>query len=235
MTLKYRVREHEECSRAFFRHCREGAVEFVRTSSLQELKLHSQRPGRDVHLSYRELLGRIGRVREDRHPTDCGRDFLEQLQLLAGSVHSGHPCDVPARACEVCAQTEANRIACVCYHNGDRLGRVLGCQGGLRRRHDDDVHLETNQLGGKVGHRVRPTLSKTSVDGDVLPFNPPELAQPFAERLKEMWVTSRRGVRKITDPVYLPGLLRLRRERRGEEGQAEAPSEHGEGLAQWTA
>jgi hypothetical protein len=49
---------------------RECAVELVRTSSLQELKLHSQRPGRGVHFSYRELMVRIGRVREDGHTAE---------------------------------------------------------------------------------------------------------------------------------------------------------------------
>src|SRR5262249_4137488 len=90
-----------------------------------------------------------------------------------------------------------------------------------RRRPYDDVHLETNQLGGKVGQRVRPTLSKTSVDGDVLPFNPPELAQSLPERLYEMWVRGWRRVRKITDPVDPARLLRLDRERRGEEGDGQ--------------
>ena len=33
----------------------------------QEVKLHSQRPGRDVHFSYRELVVCIDRVREDSH------------------------------------------------------------------------------------------------------------------------------------------------------------------------
>ena len=83
----------------------------------------------------------------------------------------------------------------------------------------DTLPLETNQLGGKVGHRVRPTLSKTRVDRNVLPFNPPELAQSLPERLYEMWVRGWRRVRKITDPVDPARLLRLNRQRRGEEAE----------------
>src|SRR5262245_542128 len=74
-----------------------------------------------------------------------------------------------------------------------------------------------NQLGGKVRQPVRPTLSKTRVDTDVLPFNPPELAQPLPESVKEMWVSGGRGEREITYPVYLRRLLRLGGVRCGEQ------------------
>src|SRR6185369_34407 len=57
---------------------RECAVELVRTSSLHNLKLQSERASRDVHLSYRELVVRIGRVREDGHTEDLGYGLLEQ-------------------------------------------------------------------------------------------------------------------------------------------------------------
>src|SRR5215208_6583224 len=53
--VEYHVGYDEECSHALFGHHRECAVELVRTSRLQELKLHSQRPGRDAHFSYRKL------------------------------------------------------------------------------------------------------------------------------------------------------------------------------------
>ena len=53
-----------------------------------ELKLHSQRPGRDVQFAYDERLDWIGRVREDRHTADLGDDLLEQLQLLASDLRA---------------------------------------------------------------------------------------------------------------------------------------------------
>src|SRR6266542_4539326 len=80
---EHRICHYEECSHALFGHRRECAVELVGTSDLQELKLHSQRPGRDVHVSYCERLDWIGRVREDRHTADLGDGLLEQLQLFA--------------------------------------------------------------------------------------------------------------------------------------------------------
>src|SRR5262249_45010170 len=59
------------------------------------------------------------------------------------------------------------------------------------------------------------------VDDDVLPLNPPALAQPLPERLKEMWAGGGRTAREIADSVDLPRMLRLGSERRGEEGKQE--------------
>src|SRR5262249_61568447 len=112
--VEYHVGHYEEGSHALFRHRRECAVELVRTSSLQELKLHSQRPGRDVHFSYRELVVRIGWVREDGHTADLWDGLLEQLQLFGDDFQAGvagHPCDVPARARGARDEPGANRIA----------------------------------------------------------------------------------------------------------------------------
>src|SRR5215510_7472572 len=56
---EYPICQYEECSHALFGHRRECAVELVGTSGLQKEKLHSQRTGRDLHFSYRELVVRI--------------------------------------------------------------------------------------------------------------------------------------------------------------------------------
>src|SRR4029453_14938770 len=85
---EHRICHYEEGSHALFGHRRERAVELVGTSDLQELKLHSQRPGRDVQVSYRERLDRIGRVRGDRHTADLGDGLLEQLQLFADNFQA---------------------------------------------------------------------------------------------------------------------------------------------------
>src|SRR5262249_26495811 len=92
--VEYHVGHYEEGPHALFGHRRECAVELVRTSSLQELKPHSQRPGRDVHFSYRELVIRIVRVREDGHMADLGDSLLEQLQLFGEDSRPAVP-DTP--------------------------------------------------------------------------------------------------------------------------------------------
>src|SRR5262249_8260669 len=113
VAVEYRIGHYEEGPHALFGHRRECAVELVRTSALQKEKLHSQRPGRDVHFSDRELVVRIVRVREDGHTADLGDGLLEQLQLFGDDFQAGvagHPCDVPARAREARDEPGAYRI-----------------------------------------------------------------------------------------------------------------------------
>jgi len=69
-------------------HRRECGVEFGGTSGLQELKLHSQPSGGHLQVSYRQRVGRIGRVRQDRDAADLGDGLLEQLQPFAESFHA---------------------------------------------------------------------------------------------------------------------------------------------------
>src|SRR5262249_43303577 len=77
---EYPICQYEECSHAVFGHRRGCAVELVGTWDLEELYVHYQQPGPDVHVSYRRRVARIGRVREDRHTVDLGDGLLEQLQ-----------------------------------------------------------------------------------------------------------------------------------------------------------
>jgi hypothetical protein len=188
------------------------------------LKLHSQRPGRDVHFSYRELVVRIGRVREDGHTADLGDGLLEQLQLFGDDFQAGvagHPCDVPARAREARDEPGANRIANGNHDDGDRLGGVLGCRHSLRPPRYDEVHLEPDQLGRQVGQPVDPILRISIVDDNILALNPPELAQPLPERVEQGRPIGRGRQAKKTYPRHLSRLLRVGGERRGEEARAQ--------------
>src|SRR5262245_24048508 len=127
---EHRIYHDEECSHALFGHRRERAVEFLGISSLQELKLHSQRPGRDVQFSYEDRLDRTVRVREDRHTADLGDGLLEQFQFFAEYFRAdavGQPRDVPARAREALDKPEPNRIGTTGNQDeGGRLGSMLG-------------------------------------------------------------------------------------------------------------
>src|SRR5262245_28051908 len=94
-----RVPDHVESARALSSHRREGAVEFLRTLRLQDLKLHPQRPSRDLHFSQSEYVHWIGRIPEDGHPGEVGDHLLEQLQMFADYLRAGkqgQPRDVPA-------------------------------------------------------------------------------------------------------------------------------------------
>ena len=84
----------------------------------------------------------------------------------------------------------------------------LAAARGWRRRGYDDVHLEPDQLGREIGQPVVLILRKSIVDDNVLPFKPPELAQPLPERLDEMWGSGGRAASEIAYVVDLPRRLR---------------------------
>jgi hypothetical protein len=50
----------------------------------------------------------------------------------------------------------------------DRRAGVLGCYGARCRQRDDDVYLETNQLGRELWQAVEPVPCKSGSDDDVL-------------------------------------------------------------------
>ena len=157
-----------------------------------------------------------------------GDGLLEQLQLFGDDFQAGaagHPCDVPARPREARDEPGANGIANTNHDDMDRLGGNLGCRHSLRPRRYDDVHLESDQLGRKVGQPVEPTLRKSIVDDDVLPFNPPALSQSLPEGLQERWGSGGRAAREITYPVDFPRRLGLGGERRGEETTSQGVDE----------
>ena len=150
------VGHYDESLDALLDHRREGAVELAGTSDLQELKLHSQRSSRDLHLSYHDRVARVGRVREDRDKADLRDGLLEQLQPFAVSFRTnceGQSGDVPARARQARDESELNRIASGPHDDGDGPGGVLCCDGHGRWPRYDDLRLESDQLGREIGNR----------------------------------------------------------------------------------
>ena len=64
---------------------------------------------------------------------------------------------------------------------GDRPGRLLRGKRRWRSWGDDNVRLETDQLGRKLGQSLDPPARKSDFDGNVLPLDVAELAQPLPE------------------------------------------------------
>ena len=151
-------------------------------------------------------MGRIGRVREDRHPADLGDDLLEQLQRFADDFQAdavGQPCDVPARAREARDEPEPDRIANADHDDGDRpVAFLAATAAGVAHRHDD-VHLEPDQLGREVGQPLEPALRKSILDDDVLALDLAELPQALPERVEYGAAAGRMSRDQNADPRNL--------------------------------
>ena len=91
MGVEDHICQYEERSYAFLGHRRKRTVKVTRIASLQELKLYAQRLGRNVHFLYRELMVRVGWVRQDSHTAGLGNHLLEKLQLFGDAFQAGVP------------------------------------------------------------------------------------------------------------------------------------------------
>ena len=82
-----------------------------------------------------------------------------------------------------CARLEAqaNRIARIDKDNGNRSGRIFCRLSGRRGNRDDNIDLETDQLGSRILELVGIPGSKPTFNQDVLPLNPPKISQSLKE------------------------------------------------------
>src|SRR5436309_8047135 len=94
--------QHSQSARARPRHVREGPVEVLRPSRLNELKPHPQRSCRDVrslqHVLFRAFAHTTW-LPEESNPTDSRNGLLELVQTLTDKLPGevGQPRDIAAR------------------------------------------------------------------------------------------------------------------------------------------
>jgi hypothetical protein len=155
------------------------------------VQLDSQRLGRHVRRPHLEGVDWIGGIPEDGHSGDGGEHFLEELQLFPGEFggHGGQSGDVATGPGEAGDEAAPHRIAHACHDDGDRRGRILGGQSRWRNHHQQDVHLETDQLGREVRQPLVLPFRAAVLHDEVLAFDIAERAHPFEESLHK-WVSS---------------------------------------------
>jgi hypothetical protein len=91
---------------------------------------------------------------EDGHARDRPDDLLEQLQLLAAQLWQieEHPRDIATRLRQAPHESHGQGITLeVDGNDRNAAGRLLGCRQGARPSREDDVHVETNEVDGKLG------------------------------------------------------------------------------------
>jgi len=127
---------------------------------------------------------------EDSYPGDSRNGLLEQLQAFGDCLRGeeGQPRDVAARARKAGDKPAPNRIGGSSEDDGDRPGRVLGCERRRRALANEDVNLEANQLSRQGGKPFELPLGRSVLDEDVLVLDVIEITEPLAEGLWEVGV-----------------------------------------------
>ena len=89
---------------------------------------------------------------------------------------------------------QAYRIAASPHHDGDCLCCLLRLESRPSRLRDDDVHLQTGQLGRELREPIGLPFRKSEFDGDVLSVNISEFLQPF-RNARDLWGRGPSGTR----------------------------------------
>src|SRR5260370_9522401 len=127
--------------------------------------------------------------------------------------HSRRPSEVSSGPREVRYESARDRITDRDKNNRDRLSRISGCLRGWRSQRYDDVDLEAHQLGGQLGQLSESAFGPSVLEIDVPSLRVAEVAKASSEPIQ----CGGGGSPQEPEPWHLPPLLRLGRERRGEE------------------
>ena len=180
---EHRVQQDEERPDTILSHRRKGSVDLAGTLCPQGLKSHPQCQRGDLRFSQLGRVGEIGWVPEDGHPGDLGHHFPEQPQLFSHQLVrvDGQAGDVSPWPCDADDESGRHGIINVRHDDRNRLGRLFSSLGYYGPHRNDHVHLETDQLGGKVREAfvlpLRPSVHKN----DALIFDIADIAQPSPE------------------------------------------------------
>ena len=147
-------------------------------SYLQRMKLESQLPCRE--LDFFPMSAQARPVDSRAQPR--GRawdDFLEQLQPFSSQLRSiwDKPVTLPPGRARLSTSPVRNRVTRTRHNDRDCPGSFFGSQSIGSSRSDDDVNLETDEIGCEVREAIVSTLRIAVLDDDVLSLDPSEVAQ----------------------------------------------------------
>src|SRR6266576_4128285 len=100
------------------------------------------------------------------------------VYLRTGSCRESS--DVPARPTEASNKSGRNWVTSIRHNDGDCLGRLFdGTDRWISSGGNDDINLETNQLGRQTGKPIQLALSGSPLNGHILSFNVAEITEPL--------------------------------------------------------
>ncbi len=160
-------------------------VEIVGAPYLQRMQLDSQLPCRELNFFPIEYRTWVLWIPEHRHTRELGNHFPEQIQPFSSQLrtHLGQPCNVAAGPRQALNQPTGNRVIVTRHNDRDCPGSFFGSQRSGTSGSDDDINLETDEIGCEVREAITTTLRIAVLDGDVLALDPSEVAEPLTECL----------------------------------------------------
>ncbi|HZD29814.1 MAG TPA: hypothetical protein VE251_14125 [Xanthobacteraceae bacterium] len=125
----------------------------------------------------------IGCIGETGDAARRRQHVADELDAFAGEFRADarNSGDVAARPRKAGDESRGDRISRVRHDDGDFVRGLLCRLSGGREPRDDDVDLETDQLGGQFGKPAELSLRRSKFVSNVLPFDIPEIAQPLPE------------------------------------------------------
>ena len=139
----------------------------------------------------RESLGTISLSSSSRFPA-------------SSEAHLGQPRDVAAGPRQALNQPTRNRVTRSRHNDRDCPGSVFGSQSIGSKGSDDDVNLETDEIGCEVREAIASTLRIAVLDADVLSLDPSEVAETLPECLVPERGSGRREWREKSYPRDFP-------------------------------
>ena len=186
------------------------------------MKLDSQLPCRELEFFPIECRACALWIPEHSHAGELGNHFLEQLQPFSSQLraHLGQPRDVAAGPRQALNQPTRNRVTRSRHNDRDSPGSFLGSQSIGSNGSDDDVNLETDEIGCEVREAIASTLRIAVLDADVLSLDPSEVAETEPECLVPERGIGRREWREKSYPGDFCRRLRACCARPGERTSA---------------
>lgn len=126
---------------------------------------------------------RVFHVQQDRDALHARQHLPEELDPLPGECgdKGAEPCDIAAWLGQVGHNAEPKRFANRCHNDGKGSGSILGGECRRSPPGNQDVNLQTHQLGGERREPTGVTVSRAIFDDEVLPLNISEGTQTLSE------------------------------------------------------
>src|SRR5262245_56779644 len=153
-------------------------------------------------------------LRKPARATPGNASFITSTLLPLSSVTKAlKPVTLPPGWARLATTPTPSGSPIAAITTGDGRGRLLGGKRGRRAAGDDDVDRQPHQLVGERWEALGAAVGGAILDGDGLPLDIAEFAQPAPEGIEVGGVGGDRDGLKHADAAELPARLRAGRQR----------------------